>query len=171
MLHQVSHYSLRFLSMPGLLTTWVCDHVWCYYVSRQKSSHKVPYFSPDTWSGVQRRWFIRAINSCASTPGRGESRLLEEKQNKNERRGRPFFSQNHSAHERNMIKSPSSSLKYQFVRLFDLFFVLYFFFQDPAFNLPLCPACCTQVPADANRAQSVSRLGTGATGRMAANEK
>lgn len=82
-----------------------------------------------------------------------------------------FFSQNHSAHERNMIKSPSSSLKYQFVRLFDLFFVLYFFFQDPAFNLPLCPACCTQVPADANRAQSISRLGTGATGRMAANKK
>lgn len=127
MLHQVSHYSLPFLSMQGLLTTWVCDHVWCYYVSRQKSSHKVPYFSPDTWSGVRRRWFIHAINSCASTPGRGETRLLEEKENKNEHRGRPVL-QNHSAHERNMIKSLFSSLKYQFVRLFDLFFVLYFFF-------------------------------------------
>lgn len=74
---------------PSLLTTWVCDHVWSHCVARQKSSHKVPHFAPDTWSGVQHCWFIHAIHSCANAPGRGGSRLLEERQNTNEHHGWP----------------------------------------------------------------------------------
>lgn len=89
-LHQASHYSLCFLSKPGLLTTWVCDQVWSCCVSPQKSSHKVPYFSPDTWSGIRHCRFIHTINSCANTPGRCGSGLLEERQNTNEHHGRPI---------------------------------------------------------------------------------
>lgn len=53
-------------------------------MSPQKSTHIVPYFFPDTWSGVEHCWFMHAINSCANIPGMSESMFLEEKQNANE---------------------------------------------------------------------------------------
>lgn len=45
----------------------------------QRSSYKVQYFSLNTWSGIQHCWVIHAINSCASSTCRDESRPLEDK--------------------------------------------------------------------------------------------
>lgn len=61
-----------------LFTVWsrsmlLCVSQWKNYI----------FLSPDTWSDRQHCWFIPAFNSCASRPGRSESRLLEEWQNSN----------------------------------------------------------------------------------------
>lgn len=46
---------------------WVCDHIWSHCLSRQESSHEVPYFLLDTWGGVRRCWLIHGINSCTNS--------------------------------------------------------------------------------------------------------